>query len=79
MPRRQVQDGIRLERLMLHFKDKHKGELPCEGISLLDMGLTLQSTPIDVDADQGTEETIGPSSLITPVDQHRTTLAAGTD
>jgi hypothetical protein len=57
MTRRQVQDGIRLDRLMLHFKAKHTGEFPSKGISLLDMGFTLHNTPIDVDADQGIEET----------------------
>ena len=78
MTRRQVQDGIRLDRLMLHFKAKRKGELPSEGRSLLDMGFTLHNTPIDVDANQGIEETPGPSSLITPVDQHRSTVVART-
>ncbi len=35
--RRHVKDGIRLDKLSQHFKAKHKGHLPSEGMSLLDI------------------------------------------
>jgi hypothetical protein len=40
--RKQVKDGIRLNKLMKHFKAKHKGEISSEGRSLLAMGFTRE-------------------------------------
>ena len=38
---KQVRDGIRLDHLLAHIKKKHKGHMPSEGRSLLDLGFTL--------------------------------------
>ena len=62
LTRRQVKDDIHLDRLKLHFKAKHKGQMPTEGMSLLDMGFTLHSSPIDEDVDIETVECDGPYS-----------------
>jgi hypothetical protein len=39
---KQVIDGIRLDKLLKYFKAKHKGEIPSEGNSRLDMGFTRE-------------------------------------
>ncbi len=55
LTRRQARDGIRLDKLMSHFKAKHKAHRPTEGRSLLDMGFTVSvarevdSLPLDED------------------------------
>jgi hypothetical protein len=55
-----------------HFKKNHKGDMPSEGMSLLDMGFTRDSDTHDQlseDALMETKEEGGPSSSPTPMAQ----------
>ena len=54
--RRQWRDGIRLDKFMLHFNAKHKGDLPSEGRSLLDMGFTVAGARGDASMPMEAEE-----------------------
>jgi hypothetical protein len=40
---KQVNQGIRLHRLMIHYKGKHRDAFPSMGRSLLDLGFTVAS------------------------------------
>jgi hypothetical protein len=77
--RSHVKDGIRLDKLPQHFKAKHKGHLPSEGMSLLDMGFTrgnATSTQLSEDAVMETEEEGGPSTSPPPMTEPRASVAA---
>ncbi len=76
MTRRQGKDGIRLGGLLLDFKAKHKGEMPIEGRSLLDMGFTLHSSPVVEDACIEIVEFDGPNSLTTTIEHLRESVEA---
>jgi hypothetical protein len=77
--RRHVKDGIRLDKLSQHFKAKHKGHLPSEGMSLLDMGFTrgnAASTELSEDAVMETEEEGVPRTSPPPMSEPRAIVAA---
>jgi hypothetical protein len=43
LTRNQVNQGIRLDKLMQHYKGKHRDAFPSAGRSLLDLGFTILS------------------------------------
>ena len=43
LTRKQRNQGIRLDKLMRHFKGKHRDAFPSSGRSLLDLGFTVSS------------------------------------
>jgi hypothetical protein len=63
---KQVNQGIRLDMLMIHYKGKHRDAFPSEGRSLLDLGFTVASVveatthvvddAIPSEANMGTDE-----------------------
>ena len=80
LTRRQVRDVIRLDKSMLHFTaSKHRGEMPTEGKSLLDMGFTIVSSPIAEEANIETMKFDVPCSLTTPIEHLHEAVAARTE
>jgi hypothetical protein len=80
MIRRQWRNDIKLDKSMLHFKAKHKGDIPSEGRSLLDMGFTVAGTRGDSSMPMEAEESAGPgSSRDDEIQQHRGSAAALTE
>ncbi len=63
---RQAKGGIWLDKFLQHFKKIHKGDMPSEGMSLLDMGFTSDSVRPDQlseDAIMETEEEGRPTPM----------------
>ena len=58
LTRNQVNQGIRLDKLMQHYKGKHRDAFPSAGRSLLDVGFTISSA---VDATSPVEDVAIPS------------------
>ena len=59
--RKNVNQGIRLGMLMIHYKGKHQDAFPSEGRSLLDLGFTVASVVDDAitsEADMWTDESV---------------------
>ena len=81
--RKQAKDGIRLDKLMQHFKVQHKGDIPSEGRSLLDMGFTRDLGRLTVempqDAAMETEEIAEPSSIPTRIQLRHDLVVARTE
>ena len=81
--RKQAKDGIRLDKLLQHFKVQHKGDIPSEGRSLLDMGFTrdLGRSTVEMpqDAAMETEEIAEPSSIPTRIQLRHDLVVARTE
>jgi hypothetical protein len=59
LTKKQVNQGIRLDILLIHYKGKHLEAFPAQGRSLLDMGLSVAGVaPISSDAIAENEETV---------------------
>ena len=62
--RMQAKHGIRMDKLKTQYKRKHKGEMPSEGMSLLDLGFTLvarrEDAAISSDGELENEESATP-------------------
>ena len=70
-----------MERLKAHYKKKHKGEIPSEGRSLLDMGFTLgarrEAAAMSSDGELGNQESVTPGT--STMEQPRERVAAQTE
>ncbi len=58
--RRQWRDGIRLDKFMLYFKAKHKGDILAEGRSVLDIGFTEARARVNAYMAMEAKESAGP-------------------
>ena len=80
--RKQAKDDIRLDKLLQHFKKNHKGDMPSEGMSLLDMGFTRDvgrdTAQLSHDSVMELEEEGGPSTATPPMQHLQETVAART-
>jgi len=50
LTKKHVKQGIRLDRLMIHFKGRHRDAFPLEGRSLLGMGFIAANTAVAIKA-----------------------------